>query len=299
MLGLLSRSGLGLATHARKQRLPVASVLSRAASCGGVCPEGALPASFDGPAYAPKGRVLDLGGTARSVYAVGDPAWKSSVVVMHDVFGGNGGDHKALCDALAAGGHYVVMPDFFEGGSIEPYYKAQEVAEGKRWLKQFGWAHCGPIMDSVYAHLREQGVERTGSIGFCWGAWAVAKACQDPSKMQAGVWCHPSCQVGKELYEGETEHELTEAVRGATLILPSPQEPEFYRNGELARIMDANGVANDMVYFDDQTHGWVVRAAGFLGRSWEECGGTKDAASIIGVQRAVNLALGWYAKHLH
>merc|ERR1712066_79814 len=155
------------------------------------------------------------------------------------------------------------------------------------------------VMEQVYEHLREEGIERTGSIGFCWGAWAVAKACQDRSKMQAGVWCHPSLQVGKELYEGETEHELTEAVRAPTLILPSPQEPTFYRNGELACLMEANGVANDMVYFHDQTHGWVVRGAGFLGRSREECGGVNDAGSIIGVQRAVNLALGWYAKRLH
>jgi dienelactone hydrolase len=238
-----------------------------------------------------------LGGS--NVYVSGDPAWKSGVVVMHDVFGPNGGDHKALCDGLAAGGHYVVMPDFFEGGSIEPYYLAKKVPEGKKWLQNFGWAHCGPILDHVYKHLSEQGVERTGSIGFCWGAWAVAKACQDPSKMQAGIWCHPSVQVGKELYEGETEHELTEAVKSPTLIMPSPQEPKFYSNGELAQIMDKNGVANDMVYFGDQTHGWVVRGAGFLGKSWEDCGGVKDLNSIVGVQRAVNLALGWYGKHLY
>jgi len=271
--------------------------LTRAASCGGVCPEGALPASFNETAYVPKGKELSIGGA--KVYTTGDPRWKSSIIVMHDVFGANGGDHKALCDGLAAGGHYVVMPDFFEGGSIEPYYKANKVPEGKTWLKKFGWAHCSPILDQVHEHLRENGVDRTGSIGFCWGAWAVAKACQEPSKVQAGVWCHPSCQVGKELYEGETEHELADAVRAATLILPSPQEPKLYSNGELSKIMDRNGVANDMVYFKDQTHGWVVRAAGFLGRSWEECGGQKDANSIIGVQRAVNLALGWYAKHLY
>jgi len=204
-----------------------------------------------------------------------------------------------LCDELAAGGHYVVMPDFFEGGSIEPYYKAKKVADGKVWLKQFNWAHCGGILEHVYLYLHSLGVERTGSIGFCWGAWAVAKACQDPSKMQAGVWCHPSLQVARELYEGETEHELTEHIRSPTLILPSPQEPDFYSNGKLAQILDKNGIANDTVYFGDQTHGWVVRGAGFLGKSWEECGGLKNANSIIGVQRAVNLSLGWYAKHLY
>lgn len=299
MLSFSSRVGQRLVSHSysANRRLPLAPLASRAASCGGVCPDGALPASFSATKYAAKGREIKLGGS--NVYVSGDPAWKSGVVVMHDVFGPNGGDHKALCDGLAAGGHYVVMPDFFEGGSIEPYYLAKKVPEGKKWLQNFGWAHCGPILDHVYEHLSEQGVERTGSIGFCWGAWAVAKACQDPSKMQAGIWCHPSVQVGKELYEGETEHELTEAVKSPTLIMPSPQEPKFYSNGELAQIMDKNGVANDMVYFGDQTHGWVVRGAGFLGKSWEDCGGVKDLNSIVGVQRAVNLALGWYGKHLY
>nr|ABO47864.1 putative endo-1,3;1,4-beta-glucanase [Alexandrium fundyense] len=266
MLCLFGRAGKGLAHHApfAKACLPVTSVWSRAASCGGVCPEGALPASFGGVDYGVKGREIDLGGA--NVYVTGDPSWKSSVIVMHDVFGANGGSHKALCDGLAAGGHYVVMPDFFEGGSIEPYYKAKQVPEGKRWLKKFNWAHCSQILDYVHAHLRERGVERTGSIGFCWGAWAVAKACQDPTKVQAGVWCHPSCQVGKEPYEGETEQELTDAVRSPTLILPSPQEPDFYRNGELAKIMGRKrGHERHTVLFSRIRHmGWVVRAAGFL-----------------------------------
>ncbi len=43
----------------------------------------------------------------------------------------------------------------------------------------------------------------------------------------------------------------------------------------------------------------MTRGAGFLGRSWEESGGKEDVASIVGVQRGLNLALGWFAKHLH
>merc|ERR1712151_207860 len=132
-------------------------------------------------------------------------------------------------------------------------------------------AHCAPILEKVYSHCLEQGIKKTGSIGFCWGAWAVAKACQDPSKMQAGIWCHPSVQVGKELYEGETEHELTKAVKAATQIMSTPQEPEFYFNGELARIMDANGVTNETVHFEDQT--WLCGAR--CGLPWEVVGGVR------------------------
>lgn len=240
---------------------------------------------------------MKLGDT--DCYVSGSPMYGTGVLVMHDVFGPHSGNHKGVCDQLAAGGHYVIMPDFFAGGSIEPFYKAKKVPDGKTWLKQFNWSHCEKKLSPVHAHLRESGVKKVGSIGFCWGAWVVAKLSQDLSKVQACVWAHPSCQVGKELYEGETEHELASSVRAATLILPSPQEPEFYSNGELVKIMEGNGVSHDTVCFNDQVHGWVVRAAGFLGRSWADCGGECTTSAAVGVNRAINLSLGWYAKHLY
>ena len=78
---------------------------------------------------------------------------------------------------------------------------------------------------------KEKGITKTGSIGFCWGSWVVAKMTQNRENCQAGVWAHPSVFVAKDLYEGETEQELTERVKAATLVMPSKQEPDFYRNG--------------------------------------------------------------------
>jgi len=260
------------------------------------CPRSAWPSLAKPSDYKSQGGEVQLGGT--SCYISGTPEWGTAIIVMHDVFGASSGNHQRVCDELARGGHYVIMPDFFEGGSIEPFYTSGKVPDGKAWLRQFNWKWCEEKLRPVHQHLAEKGVKRVGSIGFCWGAWAVSKVCQDPSKVQAGVWAHPSCQVGKELYEGETEHELASAVRAPTLILASPQEPAFYSNGELAKCMVDNGVAQDCVYFADQSHGWVTRAAGFLGRSWEESGGTAGLQAEVGMRRAVNLALGWYAKHL-
>lgn len=71
------------------------------------CPKGALPAMYTKDStYKPTGKDITLG--SAKVYVTGDPSWKTAVIVMHDVFGPEGGHHKALCDALAAGGHYVV-----------------------------------------------------------------------------------------------------------------------------------------------------------------------------------------------
>merc|ERR1712224_770141 len=105
---------------------------------------------------------------------------------MGDVFGPNKGTHHQLCDALAAGGHYVIMPDFFNGGSIEPYYASKQVPKGVEWLKEFDWKHCSTVLDAVHAHLKDEGIERTGSIGFCWGSWVVAKMPQS-AKLASGL----------------------------------------------------------------------------------------------------------------
>merc|ERR1712176_1743208 len=82
-------------------------------------PQRITPASYGDKHYTAKGKEVKLGD--QCAYVVGDPKWKSAVIVCHDVFGPNKGTHHQLCDALAAGGHYVIMPDFFNGGSIEPY----------------------------------------------------------------------------------------------------------------------------------------------------------------------------------
>lgn len=263
------------------------------------CCPGALPVlPMHDSSYVPQGETIKLGGS--ECYRVGEN-WGTAIVVMHDVFGPNSGGHKQVCDKLASGGHYVIMPDFFEEGSIEPYYKAQKVPEGKAWLKQYGWGHCGPIMDAVYEHLyRDLKVKKCGSIGFCWGAWAVARACQDSSRMHAGVWAHPSCQVGHELYGEGDEKWLSSQVRSPTLILPTPQEPVMYKDGSLEKIMNANGVATEKLEFVEPiTHGFFVRAAGFLGKSWVENGGKFDKDEFVASQRGINLSLGWFARHCH
>lgn len=251
-----------------------------------------------------EGREIILGGVR--CYVAGEPCVDgdpncptTAVIVMHDVFGPDTGNHFLVCDALAKrGGHYVVMPDFYDGWSIEPFYQRGVPAEGKKELKRYNWEHCSSYLEHIFEHFAHHDIDRVGTIGFCWGAWAVAKACQDP-RVHAGVWAHPSCQVGKELYEGETEHELAAAAGKPTLILPTPQDEALYYNGELAAIFEADSVPHECVKMFDQTHGFMVRAAGFLGKSWVECGGSENARTHIGQQRGINLSLGWFAKHLY
>ena len=261
-----------------------------------LCPQGSLPASAAHEAYSPKGEQKQLGGT--SAYVVGDARFGSAIVVAHDVFGGDWGLHKQVCDMLAEGGHLVVMPYFFTSApySIEPFYAGNIVPQGKEWLSEFDWAHCSKILEPVHTFLDEAGITRVGAIGYCWGAWVVAKMTQDPSKCHAGVWAHPSCQVDRELYGGVSEKELAAAIRSPTLVLPSRHEPAFYSDGSLEGVASGNGVAWETVKFGDQSHGWMTRSAGWLGKYYEA--GSDQIKAAVGVQRAVNASLGFYAKHL-
>merc|ERR1711879_936922 len=94
--------------------------------------------------------------------------------------------------------------------------------------------------------------------------------------------------------------ELSSLVKSPTLIIPTPQDGTMYSDGTLTQIMQNNGVETDCVYMAPPiTHGFFVRAAGFLGKSWEECGGQLDLAESVAVNRGINMSLGWYAKHLH
>jgi hypothetical protein len=68
------------------------------------------------------------------------------------------------------------------------------------------------------------------------------------------------------------------------------------KNGDLVKIMNKNGVAAEEKDFPDMLHGWVIRGSGWLGEYYRS--GTTDVKAIVGVQRAVNLTLGFYAKHL-
>jgi dienelactone hydrolase len=244
-------------------------------------------------------------GLALPAYVVGDASSKKGIMLMYDVFGFNGGHVKGVCDELASQGFLVVMPDFYfggknpRGGSIEPFYDAGEAKMGKDWLKQFSWDWCGPRVDACVKFMRSKGVAKVGSIGFCWGAWAVARFSADPSVCQAGVWAHPSCQVGHELYGEDDERWLAAQVRAPTLMLPSMHEPDMYRNGSLTEIIEKNGVATETVEFQGMRHGWVTRAAGFLGKSFVAGGGDEaDAAVQRGVREAILLSAKFIHKHL-
>lgn len=88
------------------------------------CPENSLPYLPEDPNYQNKGTVvkIPIEGQDQSqtitVYTVGKG--RRCVVLIHDIFGLNTGNHKKLCDFIAEKllDSVVIAPDFFPDGGL-------------------------------------------------------------------------------------------------------------------------------------------------------------------------------------
>lgn len=107
---------------------------------------------------------------------------------------------KQVCDRLAAAGYVVAGPDIFRG---QPWTfdkfppKPEDNLMG--WIQSYGWQDkVKSDIDAVVTALKEQGVTKFASVGWCWGAsMAVQAAADDPGSFAATAFLHPSL-FGKE-----------------------------------------------------------------------------------------------------
>jgi len=213
------------------------------------CPPDAEPFAEAPKDYIPKGRTLTVtasDGTSMRLYLVGqeNAGSKMGIIVAHDIFGGESGRHKQICDQLAAQGGYVVaMPDLFHGlydeGEADlwppawkvPFYLPQvfgKLAPLKPWSPR----GVGDDVRIARAELAKLGVERVGMVGFCYGAYIVMRASAEGelSGMMAGVSVHPSVANLAPLGPVSAE-DIVRGCRCPQLVLSTVSEPAAWRSG--------------------------------------------------------------------
>lgn len=263
------------------------------------CPPGAFPQLDPPKDYKPAGKWIELDGT--KAYATGSMQWDNAIIVIHDVYGPQTGYHYGVCDAFAAGGYYVIMPDFYETvGGVDNYWSKGDLDGGAKFLQKFTWEFIQGKLKPVKEHLKEKNFPRVGSLGFCWGAWVVARMSEDPDFLKAGVWFHPSLWVDAKLFGGEDETKITEKVAVPTLFCPSMDEKRDFWDYELGKaILEKKGVPTDYIAFNRMHHGWMTRGAGGAGISFIQAGGDEfDTVTAQDVNRGISAALGYFAKYL-
>ena len=248
------------------------------------CPPGSLPALAEDTTREVSGTVSEVGGL--TIYYVAPPApIDRGILVIYDVHGFSGGRIKGVCDTLAAAGFHVAMPDVYKGENIGMKGGLKDNPAGRDWLKgHTEWSTLGPALDPALGLLRAKGATKLGAVGFCWGAYGVFKLSAD-SKIAAGVSCHPSIKLGQEFF-GESVEAQAAAAKCAMCMLPAGNDPEYYTDGTLSKIIEGNGHACEATAFPEMAHGWVPR------------GDASDPAVARDVKAALEIASAFLTKHL-
>ncbi|CAJ1350743.1 unnamed protein product [Effrenium voratum] len=271
LMPLSHRLTIAILSSVRSGVLAGLSAMERSmeTACG-CCPQASWPALKTPADFSPSGTEVQVG--RLRVYQAG-AAGPTAVVVIQEIYGWEG-RLKGICDTLAAEGHMVVMPDLHHGETA--HHKSD--AEKLTWLAKFPEGRVCEDLQAVITWLQSKGVNRIGSVGFCWGAWAICKASACGLALQCGVAAHPSTKIERTVF-GADEVALAGAVRMPMLLLPAGSDPaELKPQGLVAQALQQGA----SVEFPDMVHGWVTR------------GDLQDPA----VKRDVERALGLILNHL-
>ncbi|KAL3937960.1 MAG: hypothetical protein SGARI_001930, partial [Bacillariaceae sp.] len=155
-----------------------------------------------------KGNLLTLGPTKTPCYYTPPPTSTSrcGIIVYTDVWGFQSRILR-ICDFLAQHGNFhVISPDCFRG---ETYADHNTQHERYEWLSQTPYEPCvAQDTQACLEYLKSKGVNNIdgsgnflGTIGFCWGAWAIGKSSRaGVMPWKAAVVLHPSFKVERAVF---------------------------------------------------------------------------------------------------
>ena len=252
--------------------------MSSPAAC---CPDDSLP-ELSEPSCGRGAEMTISAEVPLDIYVTSSPSnAKSAIIIASDVFGWQSGHHRRFADQLAGKVGQeatVVIPDLFHGSPL-----AQPMFAKRIGFQPFAFLLGLPSMlyrmfsrdipnevdrdlGVLVRYLRAAGVERLSIVGFCFGAWVVARALASEANHEfaCGIGVHPSLQLEKLLVKGSTDVELAKRV-GATpfLLMPAAGDHANLKpGGEVCKVLAAaRGVADAEVShpFESMKHGWVTR----------------------------------------
>ena len=246
----------------------------------------------------------------------------AAVLVLPEVFGWSG-RLKGIADTLAQEGYLAVMPDCHRGDTAagKPDIPKVSDADGPvleslsltmpgqsiygikctaphltphphphppallQWVAETPW---DPTVKGDFTLLmdfiKSKNLEKVCAIGFCWGAWAWAKAASSGFSFSCCVGAHPSIKL-EEFAFGGSIMEMVEAVPCPCLLLAGGNDPDNVKpGGEYAKVFEEKG--GKAIAFEDQLHGWVSR------------GDITDENIKKGVDTAMEEALAFFKANL-
>ncbi|XP_059300051.1 endo-1,3;1,4-beta-D-glucanase-like [Lycium ferocissimum] len=219
------------------------------------------------------GSVLELGGL--KTYVSGSSNSKQAILLVSDIFGYEAPNLRMLADKVAAGGYYVVVPDFLYGDPYNPENTEKPIPV---WLQSHGPDKGFEDAKQVIAALKDKGISAIGAAGFCWGAKVVVQLAKSDN-IQAAVLLHPSFVSVDDIKQVKTPI----AILGAEIDKMSP--PELCKQFE--EILSSKPEVECFVkVYPGVAHGWTVRY------------NVEDKKAVQSAEEAHQDMLDWFTKHV-
>ncbi|KAH0641181.1 hypothetical protein KY285_037767 [Solanum tuberosum] len=219
------------------------------------------------------GYVLELGGL--KTYVSGSSNSKHAILLISDVYGYEAPNLRKLADKVAAGGYYVMVPDFLYG---DPYNPENTEKPIKVWLQSHGTDKGFEDAKQVIAALKDKGISAIGAAGFCWGGKVVVELAKSDN-IQAAVLLHPSFVSVDDIKELKAPI----AILGAEIDQLSP--PELVKQFE--EILSSKPEVDSFVkVYPGVSHGWTVRYS------------VEDKKAVQSAEEAHQDMLDWFTKHV-
>lgn len=128
---------------------------------------------------------------------------KAAVVVAMEIFGVN--SHiQDVCKRLAQEGYVAIAPQLFERieKGINMGYSADDVARGKDLKQQAETQFKAEIASDIQTCIDwaydEQGVNKVGMMGFCWGGLNTWRAAQQAESLWSAICYYGGGMVSEE-----------------------------------------------------------------------------------------------------
>lgn len=219
------------------------------------------------------GSVLELGGL--KTYVSDSSNSKYAILLISDVYGYEAPNLRKLADKVAAGGYYVVVPDFLYGDPYNPENKEKPI---QVWIQSHGTDKGFEDAKQVIAALKDKGISPIGAAGFCWGGKVVVELAKSDN-VQAAVLLHPSFVSVDDIKEVKAPI----AILGAEIDQLSP--PELVKQFE--EILSSKPEVDCFVkIYPGVSHGWTVRY------------NVEDEKAVQSAEEAHQDMLDWFTKHV-
>ncbi|OSX64120.1 hypothetical protein POSPLADRAFT_1138035 [Postia placenta MAD-698-R-SB12] len=205
-----------------------------------------------------EGKIEKIGGVECYVATPSVDYPKDKVILfLTDVFGIPLNNNKLLADDFARNGFKVVVPDILAADPISDADLNSGKIDFAAWFSKHPDESWKNPVDAVVAALKEQGVTRFGTTGYCFGAPpAFYLALKNES--HATVVAHPSrLKVPEDLEKYKAESKAPLLINSCEVDTQFPKESQAVADEILGEGKFAPGYVRN--YYDGCTHGFAVR----------------------------------------